>query len=83
MDREEVDVAGPVQFVSADGYRLQTSSVVVDLKRRKALGSGGVSGSLKTGTFGAQQMAVDLGERKVTLMGRAHLRMTQGPAPRK
>ena len=78
IDKERVTVSGPVQFSSQDGYRLTTSSVAVDLKARHALGTGVVNGMLKSGTFSADSMAVDLSERKVTLQGRAHLRMVQG-----
>jgi lipopolysaccharide export system protein LptC len=81
MDKERVLVSGPVQFSSADGYRMTTSAVAVDLKSRRAFGAGGVSGSMQTGTFGADRMGVDLNARTVTLEGRAHLRMTPGQKP--
>ncbi len=77
IDKERVTVSGPVQFASQDGYRLTTSSVAVDLKARRATGTGGVNGSLKSGTFSADRMVVDLTDRRVTLQGRAHFRMVQ------
>jgi lipopolysaccharide export system protein LptC len=78
MDAERVEASGPVHFHSAGGYHLLTSGVAVDLKTRKAFASGGVTGSMQTGTFSADTMAVDMAERTVTLQGRAKLRMVPG-----
>lgn len=78
FESETVDVAGPVQFTAADGYRLTTSNVSIDLKARQATGAGGVSGSIPAGTFSADRIFADLGERAVTLEGHARLRMAPG-----
>lgn len=78
MDNARVGVVGPVQFRAADGYQLDTSDVVIDLRGRSLQSRGTVSGRIPLGTFSAQRMAVDLPERKVVLDGRARLHIVQG-----
>ena len=77
-DRELVDVAGPVQFTAADGYRMTTSHVSINLRDRQVIGSGGVTGSIPAGTFSANRILADLGERTITLDGNARLQMAPG-----
>jgi lipopolysaccharide export system protein LptC len=73
-----VSVPGPVNFAAADGYRMVTHNVGIDLKTRHIQGSGGVSGTVPAGTFSAERISGDLGARTVTLEGNARLRMTPG-----
>lgn len=75
---EQVSVPGPVNFSAADGYQMVTNGVGIDLKTRRVAGSGGVQGSVPTGTFSASKIMADLGERTVTLEGNARLRMVPG-----
>jgi Uncharacterized protein conserved in bacteria len=77
-DSEVIDIDGPVRFNAPDGYRMTTSNVQVDMAQKKAVGSGGVEGTVPTGTFRAETMRADLDERTVTLEGNARLRMTPG-----
>lgn len=77
-DREAVDVAGPVTFSAADGYRMTTGHVAIDLKGQRVLGDGGVSGAIPAGTFAAQRLVADLNARTVALEGNARLVMTPG-----
>lgn len=77
-DTDKLDVAGPVNFAAADGYRMQTNGIAIDIKDRSAVASGGVEGAVPTGTFSARSMKADLDERTVTLEGNARLRMTPG-----
>lgn len=77
MDRENVDVQGPVQFQSADGYRLTTRDVAIDMKSRSMESRGPVDGRMPVGTFSANQLKADLHNRTVTLEGRARLRIDQ------
>ncbi len=49
-----------------------------DLDAQTAVGSGGVSGSVPTGTFSADSIVADLRERSVRLDGNARLRMVPG-----
>ena len=78
MDDQKVSVFGPLVFVAADGYRLTTSDVDVDLQEQKLVSRGRVEGSVPAGTFSADRIVTDLQDRTVTLEGNARLRMTPG-----
>lgn len=78
FDTSQVTVPGPVNFSAADGYSLVTRHVAINLKTRRVAGAGGVSGTVPAGTFTADRIIADLGERTVTLAGNARLRMTPG-----
>jgi lipopolysaccharide export system protein LptC len=78
FDTNQVSVPGEVNFSAADGYRMITQNVEVDLKTRRLTGSGGVSGLVPAGTFAANRISADLGERTVTLEGNARLNMVPG-----
>jgi lipopolysaccharide export system protein LptC len=78
FDTQNVAVDGPVNFQAADGYHMQTHNVAINLRTRTAVGSGGVTGSVPTGTFRADSLHADLNARTVTLQGHARLRMTPG-----
>jgi lipopolysaccharide export system protein LptC len=80
MDRESVAVDGPVTFQSADGYRLVTRDVDVDLKSRKVASRGTVEGRMPIGTFSGGRMSADLNARIVRLEGGGRLRIVQGAA---
>jgi len=75
---EMITVEGPVNFRAADGYRMVTNNVDIDLETHKAVGSGGVEGAVPTGTFQADRIIADLDARTVSLEGSARLRMTPG-----
>lgn len=77
-DRETVDVDGPVTFTAADGYRMTTAHVGIDLKGQRVVGDGGVSGAIPAGTFSAQRIVADLNARTIALEGNARLVMTPG-----
>jgi lipopolysaccharide export system protein LptC len=78
MDTQNVDVLGPILFTAADGYRLQTRDVAVDLAKSQLTSGKGVEGSMPLGRFTAGKMEVDLPSRKVVLTGRARLHIVQG-----
>lgn len=78
FDTSQVAVPGPVNFSAADGYRMITQNVAIDLKTRRIAGAGGVSGLVPAGTFAADRIVGDLGERTITLQGNARLNMTPG-----
>lgn len=69
---------GPVDFRGADGYHMVTSGVDVDLKAKRATGSGGVKGVIPSGTFSSDRISADLAGESVTLEGHARLRMVPG-----
>jgi lipopolysaccharide export system protein LptC len=78
FETERIAVEGPVTFRAADGYRMVTSDVDIDLETRRAVGSGGVEGAVPTGTFRADRIVADLDARIISLEGNARLRMTPG-----
>lgn len=80
LRRNAIDVAGPIDFRAADGYRLTTGKVLIDLRRQNVTGTGGVAGAVPSGTFSADRIEADLNNRVVALRGRARLRM-QGKPP--
>ncbi len=80
MDRDVVMVDGPLQFNTADGYRLTTSDVAVGLKTRRLASGGPIKGQMPLGNFSADRISADLAARTVTLDGRARLHIVQGRA---
>lgn len=78
FDAQTVAVRGMVDFRAADGYRMVTRGVSIDLENRRVVGSGGVEGAVPAGTFSAERIIADLGERTVTLDGHARLHMAPG-----
>jgi lipopolysaccharide export system protein LptC len=78
MEAEKVDVIGPILFTAADGYRLATRDVAVQLDERRLQSRGRVDGRMPLGRFSADSMSADLPTRRVTLEGRARLHIVQG-----
>ncbi|MFM5923577.1 MAG: LPS export ABC transporter periplasmic protein LptC [Novosphingobium sp.] len=76
-EAETVNVQGPVQFTAADGYKMTTDRVMIDLRGRRVTGSGGVSGSVPSGTFSAERISADLESRVLTLDGNVRMRFVQ------
>ncbi|MBN8840645.1 MAG: LPS export ABC transporter periplasmic protein LptC [Sphingomonadales bacterium] len=73
MDTEQVKVDGPISFRGPDGYTLDTVNATVDLKTRKMQSGGAVTGTVRQGTFSANQLDADLDAHVVTLIGNARL----------
>jgi lipopolysaccharide export system protein LptC len=78
MERDHVNVIGPLIFTAADGYRMQTRDVNVDMRARTMQSRGPVDGQMPLGRFTAGQMHVDLPNRRVVLTGRPRLHIVQG-----
>lgn len=78
LDTHKVDIVGPVKVAGADGYRLDTRDVTVDLKQRTMQSHGPASGAMRLGQFQAGNLSADLGERKVVLGGGVRLKIIQG-----
>jgi lipopolysaccharide export system protein LptC len=78
MDSERVAVDGPVVFQAADGYRIETRDVAIDLTSRQMASGGPVDGRMPLGTFTANRMRADLSSRTVVLDGGARLHIVQG-----
>jgi lipopolysaccharide export system protein LptC len=77
IQSDQVKVVGPVQFDSAQGYRLTTRNVNIDMKGRTMMSEDRVYGRMPTGTFDADRLSADLEARTVTLSGNARLRIEQ------
>ena len=78
LDKQQVAIAGPVKVAGADGYRLGTSDVTVDLKQHQLASHGPVDGQMRLGQFQAGHLHADLGNRTVVLDGGARLKIVQG-----
>ena len=55
--------AGPVVVTAADGYRIATRDVGVDLDTRRVASGAPVGGRMPLGTFAAGRMSADLNSR--------------------
>lgn len=78
IEEEKVAIDGVVQFTAADGYRMVARDVSIDLENKALIGEGTVEGEIPAGTFRANRIVADLGQRTITLDGQARLRMTPG-----
>ena len=78
IDQQRVRIDGPVRVAGANGYRIETSDVSVDLKTRQLSSAGAVRGTMKLGSFTAGHLTADLGDRRVALTGGARLKIVQG-----
>jgi lipopolysaccharide export system protein LptC len=78
MEAQTVDINGPILLTGADGYRLETRDVAVDLNSQQLASRGAVEGSMPLGRFSADKLEADLPEKKVVLTGRARLHIKQG-----
>lgn len=77
MEKERVAIDGPVVLKTADGYRLATHDVGIDLNTRSLASAGEIQGSMPLGTFRADRLRADLNKRVVMLDGRARLHIVQ------
>jgi lipopolysaccharide export system protein LptC len=77
MERDHVNVVGPLLFTAADGYRMTTRDVNVDLRARTMQSRGAVQGQMPLGHFTAGQLHVDLANRTVVLTGRARVQINR------
>jgi lipopolysaccharide export system protein LptC len=78
MDKQTLDVDGPIHVVGANGYKLETRDVTLDLNTHSVVGHQGVEGQMTLGRFTATDMAANLPNQHVTLTGRVHLHIDQG-----
>jgi lipopolysaccharide export system protein LptC len=78
LENQRVMIDGPVKVAGADGYRLATRDVTVDLKQRQLASGGPVAGAMRLGQFQAGQLHANLGDRTVVLDHGARLKIVQG-----
>lgn len=76
--RQTIAVDGPVNFQTADGYRMVTEGSDIDIGAKRMISRGHVEGRIPAGTFSADRISADLEQRTVTLEGNARLRMEPG-----
>ena len=82
LEKEQVAVEGPIKFRTSDGYALDTHDATLDLKTRRMVSGGAVSGSTPMGTFSGNKLTADLEQRTVRIDGNARLRIYPGRAKR-
>lgn len=78
LDSQILSVPGAIRVEGPDDYRLATSGVTVDMRRRRVESAGPVSGRIGLGPFSAGRLSADLGARSVVLDGGARLKIEQG-----
>jgi len=78
IDTQKVAIDGPVKVAGADGFKLQTSDVNVDLKQRQLASQGPAQGQMRLGQFRASRIRADLASHTVVLDGGARLKIVQG-----
>lgn len=78
FSKEQIDVFGPVNFQTADGYRMTAVDMNIDVAGKRMVSRGRVEGRIPAGTFSADRIIADLSQRTVTLDGNARLRMEPG-----
>jgi lipopolysaccharide export system protein LptC len=78
LETQKVEVIGPIRVEAADGYRLDTRDVTVDLHSRTLTSDGGVEGRMPLGRFSGGSLTVDLPSRRAVVGGRARLHIVQG-----
>lgn len=78
LDTQRVAIDGPVKVTGSDGFRLNTSNVLVDLNDRQLASQGPAEGAVRLGQFRANHIRADLDDHKVILDGGARLKIVQG-----
>ncbi|WP_068077167.1 LPS export ABC transporter periplasmic protein LptC [Novosphingobium lentum] len=78
MSRQLVEVLGPVNVQSSNGYRMTATNINIDIGAKKLFSRGPVEGRIPAGTFSADRILGDLASRTVVLDGHARLRMEPG-----
>lgn len=69
IERETVNVMGPILFTAADGYRLLTRDVAINLNERTLVSGGRVAGRTPIGTFSGDRLLAHLPTRRLFLTG--------------
>ncbi len=82
MDRDRLDIAGPVKVDGEAGYALDSQAVVISLVDRTVATDQPVTGKLPIGTFRSDRLSGDLAGRTMLLQGHAHLHILGASARR-
>jgi len=78
LERELVDVIGPLLFTAAEGYRILTRDVIVNLNSRTLVSRGRVEGRTPLGTFWGDRLIAHLPTKRVLLNGDVQGRVELG-----
>lgn len=78
LDKQTVNIAGPIKVDGPDGYGLTTRDVMVDLNKQTMQSAGPVNGTMELGKFTAGSLNADLNNRVVRLDGGVRLKIRQG-----
>jgi lipopolysaccharide export system protein LptC len=78
LDTQRAAVDGPVKVTGTDGFRLNTSNVLVDLSQQQLASQGPAEGATNLGQFRANHIRADLTNHTVVLEGGARLKIVQG-----
>jgi len=78
IEKDLLEVAGPVRLDSAAGYTLNSQTVRIDLGTRRVTTADPVTGTLPIGSFSAGNFEGDIQGRRLVMGGGAHLRIKQG-----
>ena len=77
MDNQRVAIDGPVDFTAADGDRMQTRDVLIDLDTKRIESRGPADGRTNMGTFRGDRVSGDLESRVFHLDGGVRLHIDQ------
>lgn len=77
INDDRLEVSGPVKLRSDGGYRIDAETVVVDMKRRTVRTDEAVTGLTPIGNFSANSLSGDLAGKRISLIGKVHLRINQ------
>ncbi len=75
MDKDRLQINGPVMLQSANGYSLDSATIDIDLNTREVTTDAPVTGTLPIGTFRAGNLKADVQGRRMILDGGVHLRI--------
>jgi lipopolysaccharide export system protein LptC len=75
MNRDAVNLDGPIRVDAPNGYRMETQAATLDLKNKRLASPTPVTGTTPQGTFSGNQMSADLETHIVRLDGHARLRI--------
>jgi lipopolysaccharide export system protein LptC len=70
---EDVDLSGGVELTTSDGYRFETPSVFLNLKRGQARGREPIAGAGPSGTITAQRFEFQDGGQRLRFMGQVRV----------
>ncbi|WP_203309207.1 MULTISPECIES: LPS export ABC transporter periplasmic protein LptC [Sphingomonas] len=80
LNSEQLRVQGPIAVRAPNGYSLDTTDAVVDLKSKTVESDRPVTGTLSNGRFRADSLRANLDDRRVRLDGNVRLRFSPAGA---